>query len=255
MSRVKRKKTKKRPYTKKPQTIINELLSIIILADLPGYRMKSYGPTSLISLGNKYLIDLQIDAIKKNFDKYEIILCVGFDGDKITKHIRNNYHNINIRVIENQLFNNCNTCESLRLSINNTINTKLLIVDGGLLFDKRVLSLIDKDHNCVVIEKCPSENLEIGINTNLENEAQHLSFGGYKTWSEIMYIKDLDTIESFRKFLNHIDSKKKFLFEGINDLLKHGYTIKCIENPFTLYKINNIKTYHHIKENYEIFNI
>lgn len=217
--------------------------------------MRSYGPTSLINLRNKYLIDLQIESVKKVFTNCEIIICIGFDGDKVSKYIRNKYKDLNIRIVENQIFNTCNSCESLRLGINNTLNTNILILDGGLLFDKKTLKLIDQNNNCAIVEKSPSENLEVGINVNVDRQAQHFSFGGYKTWSEIIYLKDFDTIECLRKFLNNVDSKKKFVFEGINDLLKHGHHIKCIENSFTLHKINNIKTYHHIKENYEIFNL
>jgi choline kinase len=256
--RTAKKKSKKRPYKKKAKINIipeqNKLISVVILSDLPGYRMKSYGPNCLIQLNKKLLIDLQIEAIKKTFVNYEIIICVGFDAEKICKYIRHKYQDLNIRIVENQMFNSCNSCESLRLGINNTMNNNILIIDGGLLFDKKVLTLIDRDTNCVIVEKTHSENLEIGVNTNLENKSQHFSFGGYKTWSEILYIKDNQIIETFKKFLNHPDSKKKFIFELLNDALKNRHEILCIENKHKLYKINNIKTYHHIKDNYEIFN-
>jgi len=231
------------------------MISIILLCDLPGYRMKSYGPTSLININGKYLIDIQIDTIKRCFSNYEIIMCVGFDTEKISKHIRNKYNKINIRLVENQLYNTCNSCEAVRLAINNTLNDRLLICDGSLLVNKKALSLIDINSNCVLIENSPSENLEIGININPGKEAQHFSFGAYKTWSEILHLRGTDSIEQMRKFLNHVDSKKKFIFESLNDLLKNKHTIRCIENKFPIYKISNIKTYHHIKENHEIFNI
>jgi GTP:adenosylcobinamide-phosphate guanylyltransferase len=217
--------------------------------------MKSYGPTPLININGKCLIDLQIEIIKKCFTKYEIILCVGFDADKISKYIRSKHKNVNIRLIENQLYNSCNSCEAVRLAINNTLNNKILIFDGSLLINKKALSLINTDTNCILTECMPSENLEIGVNVNSENNAQHFSFGAYKTWSEILHICGEETLEYLRKFLNHADSKKKFVFESLNDLLKNKQKIICIENKFPIYKINNIKTYHHIKENYEIFNI
>jgi hypothetical protein len=217
--------------------------------------MKSYGPTPLININGKCLIDLQIEIIKKCFTKYEIIACVGFDADKISRHIRNKHKNINIRLIENQLYNSCNSCETVRLAINNTLNNKILIFDGSLLINKKAISLINTNINCVLTEHTPSENLEIGVNINSDNIAQHFSFGAYKTWSEILHICGDETLEYLCKFLNHADSKKKFIFESLNDLLKNKQKIVCIENKFPIYKINNIKTYHHIKENYEIFNI
>lgn len=251
---IKRKKQNKKDEI---QTINKneDLITIIILCDLPGYRMKSYGPTSLVHINDKYLIDLQIEAIKKSFSNYEIILCLGFDAEKVNKHIRHKYKNINIRIIENQVFHLCNSCEGIRLSINNTLNHKILIIDGSLLINKKMLCNIDIDNTCVLIEKYPSDNLEIGVNINENNQAQHFSFGAYKTWSEILFLNGQEIIEHMRKFLSHQDSKKKFIFEAINDLLKNKYEIHCIENKYPIHKINNIKTYHYLKENYEIFNI
>jgi hypothetical protein len=249
-------KTKTRKKIVQKQDIIQpELTTVVLLCDLPGYRMKSYGPTSLIKIKNKYLIDMQIDAIKKTFSNCEIIICVGFEGEKILKHIRSKYTDTNIRIVENQLFNSCNSCESVRISINNTINNKIIICDGSLLINKRTFSSLDTSKNCAIIEKDASENLEIGININQENKAQHFSFGAYRTWSEIICINGSDIVETLRRFLISHDNKKKFIFEAINELIKNKYEILCIENKYPIFKINNIKTYHNIRDNHEIFNL
>lgn len=254
MGRIKSKKTKK-SILKDNQERKNDLITVILLCDLPGYRMKSYGPTSLIKIHNKYLLDIQINAIKRSFNNYEIIICLGFEGEKIAKYVRNKYKDLNIRLVENQLYNNCNSCEGIRVGINNTFNDKILIIDGSLVFSNKILSLIDTNQTCAIIEKYPSENLEIGININLKNNAQHFSFGAYKTWSEIFFVLGSECIESLRKFLNNIESKKKFSFEAINEIIKNEHSILCIENKTPIYKINNIKTYHTIRTNNEIFNI
>ena len=254
-------KTKTKKKTTKSKIIIPiqkekpALVSVVILCDLPGYRMKSYGPTSLVRVNNKYLIDIQIDCIKKSFENYEIILCVGFDAEKICKHVRAKHKHLNIRLVENQLFNSCNSCEGVRLSINNTLNDKILILDGSLLISKKTVALVDQTRTCALIEKHSSDNLEIGINVNSENKAQHFSFGAYRTWSELIYINGSETVDSLRKFLSNSESKKKFIFEAMNDLLKNKHEIICLENKFPIYKISNIKTYHNIKDNHEIFNI
>jgi NDP-sugar pyrophosphorylase family protein len=232
-----------------------ELISIVLLCDLPGYRMKSYGPTSLISIHNKKLIDFQIDAIKKTFDKFEIIICVGFEAEKICKYIRQKYNNMSIRIVENQSFNSSNSYESTRLSINNTMNKKVLICNGELLINKKTLKLLDLNRTCVLIEKSTSENLDIGLNMNSNKEAQHFSFGAYQTWSEMVYLCGNDVVEHIRKVLSHPDSKKKFIFEALNELIRSNFTILCIDNKFPVQKINNIKTYHNIRDNNEIFSI
>jgi hypothetical protein len=210
--------------------------------------MKSYGPLPLISIVDQRLIDLQIQAVQQTFSNFEIILCAGFDTEKICKYIRNKYNNINIRIVENQLFNNSNSCESVRIALNNTLNNKILICDGNLLFSHNVLSLINHNQTCVLVESNPCENLEIGINIDDKFEAQYFSFGAYKTWSEILFLHNQEIIEAFRKIVVNPDNKNKFIFEALNEILKSKYKIKCISNQHPLKKISNIKTYHAIKE-------
>lgn len=231
----------------KKNPIIHDLISVIMLCDSPGYRMKSYGPLPLVTIKNNRLIDLQIQSIMQCIPNFEIILCVGFDSEKISKYIRNKYNNINIRLVENQLFASSNSNESARLSLNNTINDKVLICDGNLLINHKSLSLIDYNHSCVLVENSPSENLEIGININENSEAQYFSFGAYKTWSEIIFLHNFDIIESFRKILA-AQNKTKFMFESINEIIKSKHKIKCINNTYPITKISSIKTYHSIKE-------
>jgi hypothetical protein len=225
-----------------------ELITVILLCDSPGYRMKSYGPLPLVSIANQKLIDIQIQAIKNAFVNFEIILCVGFDSEKICKYIRNKYANTNVRIVENQMFNSSNSCESVRIALNNTFNSKILICDGNLLLNHKTLTLIEEASSCVLIEQEPSDNLEVGINIDNKNEAQYFSFGACSTWSEIVYLHNQDIIETFRKIVVAPDSKNKFIFEALNEVLKTKYKIKCIQNKYPLKKISNIKTYHAIKE-------
>lgn len=235
-------RTKKTAQEKKPDNI-----SVILLCDSPGYRMKSYGPVSLVNINNYKLLDIQIEAIKESFSGFEIIICVGFDGDKICKYVRSKYSNLPIRVVENQVFNNSNSCESVRISINNTMNHRVLICDGSLLFTSKTLSCVAYDQSCVLIEAKPSENLDIGINVDTNKEAQHFSYGACSTWSEIVFFNNKDILESLRKVLSTPDYKNKFIFEALNELIKSKHKIRCITNKYQIKKINNIKTYHGIK--------
>ena len=167
--------------------ITSDLMTVVLMCDSPGYRMKSYGPLPLINIADRKLIDLQINAIQQTFLNHEIILCVGFDAEKICKYIRTHYNKANIRIVENQLFNSCNSCESARISLNNTLNDKIMICDGNLLLNSKSLSLIKHDETCVLTEMNPSENLEIGININEKHDAEYFSFGARTIGSEILY--------------------------------------------------------------------
>lgn len=239
--------SKKRPGNKKiEKPVEQDAITVILLCDNPGYRMKSYGPISLINIGSKKLIDLQIDAITTVFPKSEIIICLGFDCEKVCRYIKSKYLD-KIRIVENQLYATTNSCESLRLCLNNSNSNKILICDGNLLFDRQTISLIDKTKPCVLVESEPNDTLEIGININ-KNVAQFFSFGAKYIWSEIMFLAGNDIIESFRKILSNSHNKTRFVFEAINELITMKYEIKTIHNKRSLHKVNNIKTYHNIKD-------
>lgn len=232
----------------------NDLYTIILICDNPGYRMKSYGPTCLIDLiKNKKLLDLQVDVIKKIFDNFEIIICAGFDVDKISKYVRSKYKDINIRIVENQLFENTGPCESIRLAINNTNNNKIFILDGGLIFEKNIFNHFNFDISSILLEEYPCENLEIGANINENKQVEHLSFGGHKIWSEILYLNNEMIIESLRKIINSAEYKRKFIFEALNELLKTNNKLSYHINKTKINKISNIKTYHKIRKTNEIF--
>jgi NDP-sugar pyrophosphorylase family protein len=208
--------------------------------------MKSYGPPSLINIANHRLIDIQIEAIGKTFKYYEIILCVGFDAEKISKYVRNKYNNINIRIVENQLYNSSNSCESARLALNNTINDQVLICDGNLLINSETLSLVNAEYSTVILESNPCSNLEVGVNVDEKNEAQHFSFGASNIWSEILYLNNQEIIESLRRIMCGADYKSRFIFEALNELIKTKHKLKCVKNEHSIKKINNVKTYHAI---------
>lgn len=235
------------PKAKKVLSQNNNFITVVLLCDLPGYRMKSYGPPSLINIEDSKLIDIQIDAIRQTFPKNEIIICVGFDSEKIIKYIRSKYTNMNIRLIENQIYNISNSCESVRLALNNTMNNRVLICDGNLLLNSNILSLVQYSDSAAIIEKTPCPNLEVGINIGENNEAQHFSFGACNTWSEILYLDNSEIIDALRKILSCVDYKTKFIFEALNDLLKTKHKLQCLINNHSIKKINNIKTYHAIK--------
>lgn len=245
---VSEKLLSKNVSNKKDSNKKTELVTVMLLCDSPGYRMKSYGPLSLVEINKTKLIDLQIQTIRSVFKNVEIIICLGFDAEKVCKHIRSKYLATNIRIVENQLFNSSNSCESLRICLNNTLNKRVLICDGNLVINPKYLQLIDTTRSCALFEKDPSENFEIGFNKNEMDIIQHFSYGAKHIWSEICFLHGKDIIEALRKILVNYDSKTRFMFEAINELIKMKYEIRAIQNPNKIIKVNNIKTYHSIKD-------
>jgi|LakMenE18May11ns_1017448.scaffolds.fasta_scaffold9958630_5 hypothetical protein len=245
---VVKNRSKNNRSTIKASVVKNELITFILLCDMPGHRMKSYGSTSLVEINGKKLIDIQIEAIKSKFKNYELIICTGFDSENLYKYIRINHAKDNIRFIENQLFHNTNSCESLRLCLNNIRNHKVFILDGSLIFKSTIFDNIKLDHNFIIIENDTKDNLEIGVNINEYNLVEHMSFGATLTWSEILFLSETKTIDCMKHLLCNIDYKNKFIFEAINDIINMKHNIAYIKNQhYPIYKINSIKSYRDIK--------
>lgn len=230
----------------------DDFITIILLCDKAGHRMKSYGPTCLAEIGGHTLLDRQISSIKSVFSSFEIILCGGFESEKITKYIRSRHRETNIRVVENQIYPHSNCCESSRLCINNTNTSKLLICNGDLMLNAEVLSLVNCRKTCIFLEGSPKTNFEIGVVINERGGVENLSYGVQNTWAEMIYFNDLGIINSFRKVVSAIDFKTKFIFEAINELVKAKHQIHTVTNSGKpIIKIDNIKTYHEVRKSYE----
>lgn len=234
------KKTKNATVKNEPEKQKQDLITFIIIADIPVYRMKSYGPVSLIEIKEKKLIDYQIEAIKKNYKKYEIIICVGFESNKVAKYIKNNYNRENIRIVENTRYNDTNSCESLRLALNNTLNDKIFIIDGNLIFSEKILKLENSKDN-IIYTINNSKDFDIGININENKHVEFLAFGAKYGWSEILFLANTSTIDNLNKILYNDIFKRKFIFEALNVLIDINNDSFIAINKNEIWKINKIK--------------
>jgi len=229
-----------------------ELVTIALLSAQPGHRMKSYGPTPLLQLGNETVLDRQIASIKSVFGNFELIICVGFGSEKVIKFIKEKYSKENIRVVENQVHHHSNCCESARLCLNNTANNKILLCNGDLLIESDLLSSLPTNRSYVVLEEKAFPSLDVGVTINERGHIENLCFGLEKIWSELTFLDTVGTIETFRKIISLPDYKTKFIFEALNELGKTSHKVGFFINTYSpLVKIDNIKTYHKVRRSYE----
>ena len=160
---------------------------------------------------------------------------------KVEKYIRLKHKNINIRIVENQTYSQTNSCESLRIALNNTQNNKIFIIDGNLFFCEKTIKLKSYGMNYVYIDKS-SKNFDIGINLNENNEVEFFSFGAKYNWSEIVFLSNEQTIENLYRILCSESYKKKFIFEALNSLISiNKIAFLIVENKNELWKINKPK--------------
>lgn len=220
-----------------------EFITFIILGENHGHRMKSYGPVSLVRVGDKTILEKQIETIKSCFLNYEIIVCAGFESKKITSFVKLNFKNYRIRIVENQVHFNSNCCESARLCINNTMNNKLMIINGGVFMNQEHFRLIKYEDSCIITQDSNSGgNLEVSAISH-NNSLESLCLGIKNNyWAEVLYLPNENTINKFYNIVSNIDFKNKFMFEAINELSQKSRINVCKNTHNNIIKINDLKT-------------
>jgi len=225
-----------------------DFVTVVLFSENHGYRMKSYGPVSLIKIGDKTILEAQVDAIKACFLNFEVIVCSGFETQKTVNFIKDKFPEINIRVVENQVHFNTNCCESARLCLNNTANDKILFCSGFNLIKPHHLKSLDLDTSSVVTQKGNDDSsFEINSISN-GGILEQLSLGLKKDfWTEMFLLSSRNVIRSFYNILSSPEYKNRFLFEAINEISKK-HDFKTIEVDIPVRKINNIKTFRRMLE-------
>lgn len=200
-------------------------LSVIIPAAGMGYRMKSYGPTCLLDANkNQIIIEKSINNVKKAFPHSDIIVVLGFESERVIKSLPRN-----VRIVENQSYEETNMVESLRLGINNSTTENALIIHGDLIFNlASIRGLTSMGSSSVVIDsKGHLKPDKVGI-TVVDNFITSFSFGLEKKWGKIAYLQGKE-FEMFHKLCSDKRRNKMFTFELFNIMLNNGCTIRAFE--------------------------
>jgi len=230
----------------------DDFVTVILLSDKVGHRMKSYGATPLLSLGRDTILDYQLQAVRSRFSNYEVIICTGFDSERVTRFVKEKYRRENIRIVENQMYTHTNNCESLRLCLNNTLSKKVIVCDGNILMNGPLFSIINNVRSSIIVEQDHPDSFEVGSTIDDNGNVTNLCYGLDNKWSEILYLDDDNAIEHLRRVVSSPDYKTKFIFEAINELNKISkFSLGHIVNDVCqLHKVNNIKTYHKVRKSY-----
>jgi NDP-sugar pyrophosphorylase family protein len=232
----------------------DEKMTFILLAENYGYRMKSYGPLPLINIGDKTLIEHQINAISSTFIDFEIILCSGFETHRIYHYLHSNFpQSLPIRIVENQVYYHSNCCEGLRLCMNNTRNNRIVVCGGGVLLTIPYLKSLNIKKSSILYQENDKEStFDVGVIEN-GDRLENLSLAVKdKVWTDLLYLNGDVMIKSFYNTISKPELKTKFLFEAIN-LWRGKRQIYLSENKDEkILKVDNIKTLKRITDNENI---
>lgn len=213
-------------FTRKIKGKNDPPVQVIILAAGAGARTKSYEPRCLLKYNGSIVLEKQIEAIQKRFIKSEISIVGGIEGNKIIKKIGKR-----ARYIENQIHDNSNSGESLRIGINNSLLDNILFLHGDLVFDENILSLINLNKSCILTSsENRIEEKEVGLTVDSNGNVSILSYNLPTKWCQIAYLSS-NEVDILRKILikGDIDFKYMLTFEILNKLIEFGGSLQAID--------------------------
>lgn len=210
-------------------------ISAVVLGNETDYRTKSYGPRCLLTHGNSTVIQKQIRVLSEIELVSEIIVVLGFECDRIIKYLPED-----IRVVENQLHRTTNSCESLRLVLNNIKNNRLLIIDGNVLISRDLFNRADFSSSFAVCGTDSKSKNEISF-SNANGLVTRFSFGLDYIWNSISFVQGKE-FKLLKKSCKDRESEKFFTFEVLNLVIDRGGKFSILEsNVGEVKKINSIK--------------
>ena len=209
-------------FTRKIKQKPSEPVEVIILGAGIGARIKSYEPRSLIKIKNKVLIDHQIELINKCIPKSSITLVVGYEANKVIKRVYGK-----AKIVENQIYNNSNNGESLRLAINNSCMQQAIVMHGDLYFENSIFNYFDFRQSFILTSPLFNSK-EVGV-TTVDNYATIFSYSLPVKWAQIVFLanKELDILRKI--YLKDEDMKYNLTFEMLNKIIENGGQFKVID--------------------------
>lgn len=236
-------KTKYITSTKPNKIKETDLITVILVYHSFVKRMKAFGNVAMIPISqNEKLIDRHIRQIKRQIKNYEIIISLGYDANKVQNYIYKRYRKENVRCIENTRYEVSGVCESLRLAINNTHNDKILIINGNIVYEEKILDKIISSQSITALSgKQFNQTLDIGANIDEDTGSiAQVSYGPINNrWSEIIYLNKAALINEAKKFLAQKDFQNKIMYELMNSMIKRNINIKYVDVTENITKITN----------------
>lgn len=221
--------------------------AILLVSDITK-GMKSIGSKALLEIDNGIAaLDHQISYIKKYYRPKKIILCTGFDHDRIV-HKTRKYKNIEYSYNDNYAIDN-QSGSLIRCLQQYEISNAMIITNGLILFDKIYLENYSSTY---FINSNRDKKKYFDIGTNTVGDPGYLFYDLNYKWIETSFIHR-DIIDKLREKNIKITSKL-FLFELLNNIIEDKYDIKFIKlDHQKIYpiKINCMKDLTNVKKYYK----
>jgi choline kinase len=126
-------------------------------------------PKCLLKIGERSLLQRSIDALTSNGIK-EIVIVTGYLHNLIEYFVREQYPNVNVSFIHNDVYDSTNNIYSLWLARPKADGEEILLLDSDLLYDSKIITRV---------LNTPAENILTLIRHDLgEEEMKVVTDGG-----------------------------------------------------------------------------
>lgn len=98
-------------------------------------------PKCLLKIGERSLLQRSIDALISNGIK-EIVIVTGYLHNQIEDFVKQQYPNVNISFIHNEVYDSTNNIYSLWLARPKADGEEILLLDSDLLYDPEIITRI-----------------------------------------------------------------------------------------------------------------
>lgn len=205
-------------YIHKIKSGVEPKTTVIILAAGRNETRGEHCCKSLINVSkHQKAIDHQIKNINEIFNSPDIIVVTGFDKESLNSYIFKKYPQV--RIIENDKYQETTSVESLRLGLNGSVLSNVCMINGNIKFNKQAISFTPKqDASYLVVNPSTNKHKKLGV-LHQDNKVIRISYGISDQWGEIMYVP-----QKFFINLKFSIQKYKFyhsLFHVINDLIEN----------------------------------
>jgi choline kinase len=202
----------------------SDLCIVIPTAGL-GRRMKSFGPKALINLGDgRTVLRRQLDLLKARYPKADIVVVVGYDGDRVLKTLP-----AGVRVVENERFEDTSVSRSISIGLRASVASKAIVVYGDLVFNRQTLDPLASDRSCVVVDshgRLPDDGVGVTVDGGL---AVHFDYGLPTKFCHIMMLTGRE-LQMFRSIGSHREKQRLLGFEVLNEIIERGGELYAVEH-------------------------
>ena len=200
-------------------------VTVIIPAAGMGRRMKSYGPKSLIKIGDSTLIKNQIATLRECLETRNIILVCGFRAEKLMDETPDS-----IIKIENELYEESNVVRSIAMGLRAIQSeTTVVIIYGDLVFNQAAIESLDLEKSCVIIDAVNMGSSEVGCIIDSKNKLANMMYDLPEKWGQIAVFKGRE-LDLLKELCWDKKNNRKFGFEIINRIIDKGGSFDCIRN-------------------------